>query len=96
MVGSAVAGDAAGAVRWIRINMRVIVSGLHPEQAQVAFGWLHIGHRRTEQTLASGRPVALTVRRGSALVIWTARPVLFLPLAHRQAGLPPCAERFTP
>ncbi|MGW7514840.1 hypothetical protein ACWGJ2_04540 [Streptomyces sp. NPDC054796] len=83
------------AVRWIRLGLRIIVSGLGPEPAEVAWTWLHEGHRQALHDLATGQPVTLTLHHRTTTITWTARPVLFLPLAHREGRkLPTCADHF--
>jgi hypothetical protein len=83
------------AVRWIRIALRTISPALDPAAAEHAWQWLLHDHTRATTDLHQGQAIALTIQHHATALTWTARPVLFLPLAHRHSRqLPPCAERF--
>lgn len=83
------------AVRWIRVAVRTIASALDDESAGQAWQWLLTDHIHAVHELSLGHSYALTLKHRSTALTWTARPVLFVPLAHRNGRqLPPCAERF--
>jgi hypothetical protein len=89
-------GTSAQALTWIRIALRTVLPALEPPEVRRACEWLapH-GQRQAARTLQGGAPVAFAVTARGLRVEWTARPVLFLPLAHRgPGGLPPCTARF--
>ncbi|MCC3653210.1 hypothetical protein LIX60_17425 [Streptomyces sp. S07_1.15] len=89
--------SAPQAVRWIAIALRTITSGLEPAAAAQAWDWLHEGRSATTKALHSGEPCTVSVNSHGTHVTWTARPVLLLPLAHRQnTNLPDCAWLFRP
>jgi len=85
----------AQAVRWIRVTLRTIASALEPEASATAWTWITTGHTQMLRTLTHGHADALTLTHNGTLIQWTARPVLFLPLAHREGvPLPECAWTF--
>ena len=87
---------AAQAVRWIRGALRTITAALEPDAAGRGRAWLTSGCVAAISDLERAQPCALAISHASTRIEWTARPVLFLPLAHRQAvNLPACAEQFT-
>jgi hypothetical protein len=89
--------SAAHAIGWIRVALRTIASALDPETFAVTWSWLTDGYVANIEALARTEPCALTVSQADTLIEWTARPVLFLGLAHRQVSkLPACAGKFTP
>jgi hypothetical protein len=91
------ATSAAEAVRWIRVALRTVASALDPEEFAGAWGWLTGGYVADLECLARTERCAVAIRHADTHVQWTARPVLFLSLAHRQANnLPACAGKFTP
>ncbi len=86
---------ATQAVRWIRGVLRTIVSALEPDAADRARAWLATGYVTAVGDLERAQPCVFTVTHASTRIEWTARPVLFLTLAHRQGGnLPDCTEQF--
>ncbi|WP_328707541.1 hypothetical protein [Streptomyces sp. GS7] len=97
LLASFEADNAAQAVRWIRIALRTITSALEPKAAACARSWLSGGYVAAIETLAYTTPYEITVSHRDTRIEWTARPVLFLGLAHREAAeLPACADKFTP
>ncbi|MFF9477408.1 hypothetical protein [Streptomyces sp. NPDC014733] len=91
-------GDSAvQAVRWIRVALSTITSALEAEAAAHARRWMAGGYVSAIETLAYNTPYTFTVSHRDTRIEWTARPVLFLDLAHRTATeLPACTETFTP
>ncbi|MCQ4044674.1 hypothetical protein ACFOSC_17980 [Streptantibioticus rubrisoli] len=86
---------ATQAVRWICGVLRTIASALEPDAADRAWTWLTSGYVAALDHLERAQPCAFTVTHASTRIEWTARPVLFLALAHRQGvNLPDCTERF--
>ncbi|WP_031072057.1 hypothetical protein [Streptomyces sp. NRRL WC-3742] len=97
LLASFEASTPAGAVRWMRVAVRLTVSALEGPEAEAVEDWLFTGQAAAVDALNGGEPYAFAVRHRHTRVEWTARPVLFAPLADRQAAvLPPCAYRFTP
>ncbi|WP_369357204.1 hypothetical protein [Streptomyces sp. cg2] len=97
LLASCEADNAVQAVRWIRVALRTITSALESETAACAWSWLAGGYVSAIETLAYTTPYAIAVSHRDTRIEWTARPVLFLGLAHREAAeLPACAEKFTP
>ncbi|HCA84510.1 MAG TPA: hypothetical protein DEQ61_02785 [Streptomyces sp.] len=92
---SFVAYSPQQAVRWIRVSLRTIASALEDETAEQAWQWLLHDHAQAVTDLSHGRTCTLTLKQGTTALTWTARPVHFLTLAHRQgSALPACAELF--
>ncbi|MDT0456168.1 hypothetical protein RM550_10495 [Streptomyces sp. DSM 41527] len=78
---------------WIRLAVRVLLSGFDPRDTERAYHWLDHGQWEAVARLADGEPYAFTAAAGRTHVEWSARPVLFLPLAHTATGpLGRCAE----
>jgi hypothetical protein len=75
------AGTAAQAVRWIRLSLRTMTSGLDPEPAGQAWTWIRSGYLNDIEALTRNRTCAMTIRHGDTQVGWIARPTLFLPMA---------------
>lgn len=95
-VASFTALNAPQAVRWIRIALRTITPALDEGPFTQAWQWVTYDHAYALQALRRGHPCGVTIQHRDTRITWTARPVHFLPLAHRQPGtLPPCAERFS-
>ena len=83
------------AIGWIRTTLRTIALSLEAEARTQAWDWITTGHRTAVRDLPRGEPCAFTISHGATLIEWTARPVQFLPLAHRHGvQLPACAGRF--
>jgi hypothetical protein len=89
--------SATHAIGWIRVTLRTIASALDPEEFPGVWGWLTGGYMADIEALTHTKPRTVTINHGHTHIQWTARPVLFLTLAHRQnANLPACAGKFTP
>lgn len=88
---------ATQAVRWIAVALRTIISALEPSASAEAWIWLDEGRMATTRALLCAEPCSVSVDNATTRITWTARPVSFLPLAHRQgAELPACSEQFKP
>ncbi|GGX10191.1 hypothetical protein [Streptomyces noursei] len=97
LLASCQADNAVQAVRWIRVALRTITSALESEAAACARRWLAGGYVSAIEALAYTTPYEITVSHRDTHIQWTARPVLFVALAHREATeLPACAVKFTP
>ncbi|MFJ3671975.1 hypothetical protein ACIPSE_36530 [Streptomyces sp. NPDC090106] len=89
--------SASQADRWVAVTLRTISPALDSDASDVAWAWLSEGRIATRQALLRCEPCAVTVTQGQTRITWTIRPVLFLPLAHRQGvELPACAHDFKP
>ena len=83
--------------RWVAIALRTITPALDPDASDEAWHWLYFGRIRTRRALLRFEPCTVSVTQADTRITWTIRPVLFLPLAHRQrAELPACAYDFKP
>jgi hypothetical protein len=97
LVASIDVARAADAIRWIRIALRTITPALDRTASHDAWAWLTTGQLDATQALQAGKPYAYTAHRTTTTIEWTARPVTFLALTHRQGRpLPQCADRFRP
>ncbi|MEV0526704.1 hypothetical protein AB0I66_25040 [Streptomyces sp. NPDC050439] len=95
--GSFDAYSAPQADRWIAIALRTISPALDADASDEAWGWLYAGRVQTRRALMRMEPCTVTVTHADTRITWTIRPVLFLPLAQRQAAeLPACAYDFKP
>ncbi|MDN0198308.1 hypothetical protein [Streptomyces sp. S.PNR 29] len=91
------AHTAPQADRWIAVILRTITPMLDPEACDAAWDWLYDGRIETRRALLRAEPCTVTISQAEVRVTWTIRPVLFLPLAHRQViELPACAYEFKP
>ncbi|RPE42556.1 hypothetical protein EDD90_5695 [Streptomyces sp. Ag109_O5-1] len=89
--------SAPQADRWVAVTLRTISPALDPDASDQAWAWLYQGRITTRQALMRAEPCAVTVAQDQTRITWTIRPVLFLPLAHRQGPeLPPCTQEFKP
>ncbi|GAA4304162.1 hypothetical protein GCM10023086_21170 [Streptomyces venetus] len=62
-----------------------------------AWAWLYDGRIDTRRALLRMEPCTVSVIHASTRITWTIRPVVFLPMAHRQGvDLPACAYDFKP
>ncbi|WP_413102485.1 hypothetical protein [Streptomyces sp. Inha503] len=76
--------------------MRTIASALDRETAHKAWDWVTYGHKEAEDTLTNGQATTFALTQQDTHIEWILRPVIFLPLAHRESRrLPACAEQFT-
>ena len=97
LLASIDAYSAAQADRWIAVALRTITPALGPAAADEAWDWLYDGRIEMRKALLRSEACSVSVNNETTRLTWTARPVLFLPLAHqRDAGLPDCADQFTP
>jgi hypothetical protein len=95
LLASFEAVTATLAVRWIRVVLRTIVSALDSDAADRAWAWLTSGYVAAIGDLERAQRCAFAITHANTHIEWTARPVLFLPLAHRQnSNLPACTEQF--
>ncbi|MEU6553076.1 hypothetical protein ABZ915_22740 [Streptomyces sp. NPDC046915] len=89
--------SAPQADRWVAVALRTISPALDPDASDQAWAWLYQGRVATRHALLRSEPSTVTVTHNRTRITWTIRPVLFLPLAHRQrAELPACAHVFKP
>lgn len=89
------ADTATQALIWIQVALRTLVSALAPDEAERTYVWLARGQLEALSRLQRSSLSAFAVAVQDTRVEWTARRVLFLPQANRDAGpLPPCAHRF--
>ncbi|MEV6757261.1 hypothetical protein [Streptomyces sp. NPDC051214] len=95
--GSFDAYSAPQADRWVAIALRTISPALDTDASDEAWGWLYAGRVQTRRALLRMEPCRVSVTHADTRITWTIRPVVFLPLAHRQAAeLPACAHDFKP
>ncbi|MEU5209677.1 hypothetical protein [Streptomyces sp. NPDC020742] len=81
------------AMVWMRLAVRVLLSGFDPYDTERAYQWLDHGQWEAVARLRAGEPYAFVASAGWTRVEWSARRVLLLPLAHAATGPPrPCAE----
>lgn len=89
--------SAPQADRWVAIALRTISPALDADASDEAWGWLYAGRVQTRRALLGMKPCTVSVTHADTRITWTIRPVVFLPLAHRQAAeLPACAHDFKP
>ncbi|MEV8316251.1 hypothetical protein AB0Q95_18965 [Streptomyces sp. NPDC059900] len=95
--GSFDAYSAPQADRWVAIALRTITPALDAKAADEAWEWLYEGRIHTRRALLRIQPCTISVTHADTSITWTIRPVLFLPLADRQAAeLPACAYDLKP
>ncbi|GGX84466.1 hypothetical protein GCM10010510_31860 [Streptomyces anandii JCM 4720] len=88
--------SAPQADRWVAVALRTISPALDPDASDEAWEWLYNGRIETRRALLRAEPCTVSVTHASTRITWTIRPVLFVPLAHRQGvELPACAHDFT-
>ncbi|MGX1476257.1 UNVERIFIED_CONTAM: hypothetical protein RKD50_005065 [Streptomyces canus] len=89
--------SAPQADRWVAVALRTISPALDPDASQNAWEWLYDGRISTRKALLRAEPCTVTLTQARTRINWTIRPVIFLPLAHRQeVELPSCAQDFKP
>ncbi|MFC8358790.1 hypothetical protein ACFUIY_02855 [Streptomyces griseorubiginosus] len=89
--------SAPQADRWVAVALRTISPALDPDASQEAWEWLYDGRIATRKALLRAEPNTVALTQAGTRITWTIRPVIFLPLAHRQgAELPSCAHHFKP
>ncbi|WP_424886478.1 hypothetical protein [Streptomyces sp. SAI-126] len=86
--------SAPQADRWVAVALRTISPALDPDASQEAWEWLYDGRIATRKALLRAEPSTVTLTQSRTRITWTIRPVIFLPLADRQIGLPFCADSF--
>ncbi|MEV4340116.1 hypothetical protein [Streptomyces sp. NPDC049590] len=97
LVASFDAYSAPQADRWVTVALQTISPALDSDASTAAWEWMYDGRVDTRRALLRAEPCTVSLTHGSTRITWTIRPVLFLPLAHRQsAELPACAHDFTP
>lgn len=69
------------AVRWIRIAARTLASSLERDAFNDAWDWLTHGHQDASDALDDGEPCTFAISHHHTRIEWTARPVLYLPMA---------------
>ncbi|WP_405624567.1 hypothetical protein [Streptomyces sp. NBC_01396] len=95
--GSFDAYSAPQASRWVADALRTISPALDPDASDEAWEWLYDGRIETRRALLRAEPCTVSVTHATTRITWTIRPVIFLPLAHRQGvKLPTCAYDFKP
>ncbi|MEH0429212.1 MULTISPECIES: hypothetical protein [Streptomyces] len=88
---------APQADRWVAVALRTISPAFDPEASEQACEWLYDGRIDTRRALLRSEPCTVSVTFDSTRITWTIRPVIYLPLAHRQGiQLPLCAYDFKP
>ena len=89
--------SAPQADRWVAVALRTISPALDTDASDEAWEWLYEGRIETRRALLRAEPCTVSVTHAKTRITWTIRPVLFLPLAHRQAAeLPACTHDFKP
>ncbi|MEU4259912.1 hypothetical protein AB0B42_21375 [Streptomyces fradiae] len=89
--------SAPQASRWVAIALHTISPALDADASKQVWTWLYEERTETVQALIRSEPRTLTITQAGTRITWTIRPVLFLPLAHRQnTELPACAPSFQP
>ncbi|MCX4881936.1 hypothetical protein [Streptomyces sp. NBC_00847] len=97
LLASIDAYTAPQADRWVAATLRTIAPSLDPEASDEAWAWLYEGRIETRRALLRSEPCTVSITQDTTRITWTIRPVLFLPLAHRQGTeLPHCAYDFKP
>ncbi|MGY5130406.1 hypothetical protein [Streptomyces nigrescens] len=76
------------AMVWIRLAVRVLLSGFDTNDTERAYRWLDHGQWEAVARLKAGEPYAFVASAGQTRIEWSARPVLFLPMAHAATGPP--------
>jgi hypothetical protein len=89
--------SAPQADRWVAVALRTISPALDGDASTEAWEWLYDGRIDTRRALLRSEPCTVSVTHAETRITWTIRPVLFLPLAHREGTeLPACAYDFKP
>ncbi len=97
LLASIDAHSAPQADRWVATTLCTIRPALDSQASQEAWEWLYDGRIETRRALLRSEHCTVSVTQANTRITWTIRPVLFLPLAHRQGGdLPLCAHEFKP
>ncbi|MDN3259700.1 hypothetical protein QWJ26_07705 [Streptomyces sp. CSDS2] len=96
LVASFDAYSAPQADRWVAVALQMISPALDSDASAHAWEWMYDGRIDTRRALLRSEPCTVSLTHGRARITWAIRPVLFLPLAHRQGIELPCAHDFTP
>jgi hypothetical protein len=89
--------SAPQANRWVSIALRTISPALDSEASDAAWEWLYEERIETRRALLRSEPCTVTIKHADVHITWTIRPVIFLPLAHRERfELLACARYFEP
>ncbi|MYS43425.1 hypothetical protein GTY23_19715 [Streptomyces sp. SID5998] len=89
--------SAPQADRWVAVTLRTISPALDADASDEAWTWLYEDRIETRRALLRCEPCTVTITHASIRITWAIRPVLFLPLAHRQGTeLAACAGTFNP
>ncbi|MFI8070402.1 hypothetical protein ACIF85_16675 [Streptomyces sp. NPDC086033] len=87
--------SAPQADRWVAVALRTISPALDPDASQEAWEWLYDGRVATRKALLRAESCSVTLTQNRTRITWTIRPVIFLPLAHRQGSeLASCTNDF--
>jgi anti-sigma regulatory factor (Ser/Thr protein kinase) len=92
LVGSFDAPGPDAARGWIRVSAHAYLAALHPRDVDT---WLAIIERDVTGAMAAGGTYECQIECSGTTVVWSARPVRFLPVAGRRS-LPTCAQMFPP
>ncbi|NEA47518.1 hypothetical protein [Streptomyces sp. SID10815] len=83
--------------RWVAVTLRRTSPALDADASDEAWTWLHDDRIETRRTLLRCEPCTVTITHANTRTTWAIRPVLFLPLVHRQVTeLPACTCAFKP
>ncbi|MFF5473170.1 hypothetical protein [Streptomyces achromogenes] len=97
LVASFGAYSAQQANRWVAVALQTISPALDSDASTEAWEWLYDGRIATRRALLRAEPCTVSLTHASTRITWMIRPVLFLPLAHRQnAEVPACAYDLRP
>ncbi|MEU1702587.1 hypothetical protein [Streptomyces pseudogriseolus] len=88
--------SAPQADRWVAIALRTISPALDSDASDEAWTWLYEERAETRRALMRSEPCTVTITHADVRITWTVRPVLFLPLAHREEGSRACAGLSSP
>ncbi|EFF91570.1 LOW QUALITY PROTEIN: conserved hypothetical protein, partial [Streptomyces sp. e14] len=89
--------SAPQADRWVAVTLRTISPALVRDASDEAWTWLYDDRTETRRALLRCEPCTVTTTHANTRITRAIRPVLFLPLVHRQgAELPTCAGAFNP
>jgi hypothetical protein len=78
--------SAPQADRWVAVALRTITPALDFEASDEAWDWLYEGRIETRRALLRSEPCTVSITQDRIRVTWTIRPVLFVPLAHRNGA----------
>ncbi|MDC0767621.1 hypothetical protein [Streptomyces sp. HD] len=97
LLASIDAYSAPQADNWVAVTLRTITPALDAEASDEAWDWLYEGRIQTRRALLRSEPCTVSITQARTRITWTIRPVLFVPLAHRNGSeLPACAYDFKP